>query len=76
MIHPSMGTMLLYNHRLRHKRRYDKKALLEAAAVSFNRISVDGDTSTNDMCSLMANGLAAIFLLQATAAITAFSSRR
>jgi glutamate N-acetyltransferase/amino-acid N-acetyltransferase len=35
-----------------------EKALIDAANVSFNRISVDGDTSTNDMLSLMANGAA------------------
>ena len=26
--------------------------------MTFNRVSVDGDTSTNDMCIVMANGLA------------------
>jgi glutamate N-acetyltransferase/amino-acid N-acetyltransferase len=35
-----------------------KAALLETVKVTFNRISVDGDTSTNDMCVIMANGLA------------------
>jgi len=33
-----------------------KAALKKAIAVSFNRISVDGDTSTNDMVAVMANG--------------------
>ena len=32
--------------------------LLETVGVSFNRISVDGDTSTNDSCMVLANGLA------------------
>ena len=35
-----------------------QKALVTAAKVSFNRISVDGDTSTNDMLCLLANGIA------------------
>jgi glutamate N-acetyltransferase/amino-acid N-acetyltransferase len=35
-----------------------KTALLETVNVSFNRISVDGDTSTNDTCCVLANGLA------------------
>ncbi len=59
MIHPNMGTMLCFlttdadiAPALLHK------ALREAARVSFNRVSVDGDTSTNDMCVLLANGLA------------------
>jgi glutamate N-acetyltransferase/amino-acid N-acetyltransferase len=59
MIHPNMGTMLCFlttdcaiSAKMIHK------ALLEAVTVSFNRISVDGDTSTNDMCALMASGLA------------------
>ena len=35
-----------------------REALLETVKVSFNRISVDGDTSTNDTFCVMANGLA------------------
>ncbi len=59
MIHPNMGTMLCFittdcaiSPVMIHE------ALLETAAVSFNRISVDGDTSTNDTCCVLANGLA------------------
>ena len=33
-------------------------ALVAAADVTFNRITVDGDTSTNDTCALMASGAA------------------
>ena len=59
MIHPNMGTMLSFiTTDCAISAGMIKKALLEAVTVSFNRISVDGDTSTNDMCSLMANGLA------------------
>jgi glutamate N-acetyltransferase / amino-acid N-acetyltransferase len=34
-----------------------RAALKKAIAVSFNRISVDGDTSTNDMVAVLANGV-------------------
>ena len=59
MIHPNMGTMLCFlttdcavSSQMIHE------ALLETANVSFNRISVDGDTSTNDSCMVLANGKA------------------
>lgn len=59
MIHPNMGTMLCFiTTDCAISAEMIKAALLEAVNVSFNRISVDGDTSTNDMCCLMANGLA------------------
>jgi glutamate N-acetyltransferase/amino-acid N-acetyltransferase len=35
-----------------------QKALTEAVGVSFNRITVDGDMSTNDMLVVLANGMA------------------
>ena len=35
-----------------------KAALLDTVTTTFNRISVDGDTSTNDTCLVLANGLA------------------
>ena len=58
MIHPNMGTMLCYiTTDCAVSAPLLKKALLTANAVSFNRISVDGDTSTNDSCILLANGL-------------------
>ena len=59
MIHPNMGTMLCFlttDCAISPERIY--AALTEAARVSFHRISVDGDTSTNDTCLLLANGLA------------------
>ncbi|MCR4951158.1 MAG: bifunctional ornithine acetyltransferase/N-acetylglutamate synthase [Solobacterium sp.] len=59
MIHPNMGTMLCY---LTCDIAIDQpllyKALKEACNMSFNRISVDGDTSTNDSLIILANGLA------------------
>ena len=35
-----------------------QKALSKITKTTFNRLSIDGDTSTNDMVSLMASGLA------------------
>jgi glutamate N-acetyltransferase/amino-acid N-acetyltransferase len=59
MIHPNMGTMLAF---VTTDAAIDKaaldKALLETVKKTFNRVSVDGDTSTNDMCIVMADGLA------------------
>ena len=59
MIHPNMATMLGFlttdaaiTADMLHK------ALTAAVVDSFNMVSVDGDSSTNDMVSIMANGLA------------------
>ena len=59
MIHPNMGTMLCFlTTDCAISSEMIKSALLETVQVSFNRISVDGDTSTNDSCMILANGLA------------------
>jgi len=59
MIHPNMGTMLAFlTTDCAISSEMIQKALVNATNVSFNRVSVDGDTSTNDMLTLMANGLA------------------
>jgi glutamate N-acetyltransferase/amino-acid N-acetyltransferase len=59
MIHPNMGTMLAFlTTDCTISSEMLQKALANATKKSFNRISVDGDTSTNDMLTLMANGLA------------------
>lgn len=59
MIHPNMATMLGF---ITTDAAVDAEALQsllrEATEVSFNMITVDGDTSTNDMVVAMANGLA------------------
>ena len=59
MIHPNLATMLVFltcdaaiaPHML-------KKALADNVQDTFNMTSVDGDTSTNDMVCIMANGMA------------------
>ena len=59
MIHPNMGTLLCYlTTDCAISPEMLKKALKAACAVTFNRISVDGDTSTNDSLIALANGLA------------------
>ncbi|MDN5332330.1 MAG: glutamate N-acetyltransferase / amino-acid N-acetyltransferase [Tepidanaerobacteraceae bacterium] len=59
MIHPNMATMLCFiTTDASIEERALKKALKDATKKSFNMISVDGDTSTNDMVVIMANGLA------------------
>ena len=59
MIHPNMATMLsaIVTDAF-VAQPVLQAALLAAADVSFNRISIDGDTSTNDTVLLLANGLA------------------
>ena len=59
MIHPNMGTMLCFlTTDCAISAEMIREALLETVRVSFNRISVDGDTSTNDSCIVLANGMA------------------
>ena len=59
MIHPNMGTMLCFlTTDCAISREMLQEALQEVVRTTFNRISVDGDTSTNDTCCVLANGLA------------------
>jgi glutamate N-acetyltransferase/amino-acid N-acetyltransferase len=59
MIHPNMATMLCFlTTDAAISSGALNAALHEAVDVSFNMVSVDGDTSTNDMTSIMASGLA------------------
>lgn len=57
MIHPNMGTMLCFiTTDCAVSAQMLSKALKKVTNISFNRISVDGDTSTNDMCVVLASG--------------------
>ena len=57
MIHPNMGTMLSFvTTDCAISTEMLDKALKAVTKTSFNRISVDGDTSTNDMCIVLASG--------------------
>ncbi len=59
MIHPNMGTMLCFiTTDCAITTEMLQEALSESVKKSFNRVSVDGDTSTNDMCVVLANGKA------------------
>ena len=59
MIHPNMATMLAFTTTdVNIDGKLLKKALSEIVADTFNMVSVDRDTSTNDTYVVMANGLA------------------
>lgn len=59
MIHPNMGTMLCFittDCAITHQML--EEALRKVTARTFNRVVVDGDSSSNDMCVALANGMA------------------
>ena len=59
MIHPNMATMLVFittDVNISHPML--KKALSSDIDATFNMLSIDGDTSTNDMVTVLANGMA------------------
>ncbi|MCE1206542.1 MAG: bifunctional glutamate N-acetyltransferase/amino-acid acetyltransferase ArgJ [Spirochaetia bacterium] len=59
MIHPNMATMLSFiTTDCAIDQPLLQKALSESVRRSYNRVSVDGDTSTNDMVVILANGMA------------------
>lgn len=59
MIHPNMATMLVFiTTDAAVSREMLQKALSGDIADTFNMISIDGDTSTNDMVTVLANGQA------------------
>ncbi len=59
MIHPNMGTMLCgVTTDCAIDGQVLQTMLREVVSKTFNRITVDGDTSTNDTCVVLANGLA------------------
>jgi glutamate N-acetyltransferase / amino-acid N-acetyltransferase len=65
MIAPNMATMLAFVSTDANIGRVPlQRATSEAVTRSFNRISVDGDMSTNDMVIVLANGLAGNMLIQ------------
>ena len=77
MIHPNMATMLCV---VTTDARIDRPTLRgcvdDAVEQSFNRISVDGDTSTNDTVIVLANGLSGTNLLKSYHPQFACSRRR
>lgn len=73
MIRPDMATMLAF---IATDAAFEpgllRRLLREAVAGSFNRITVDGDTSTNDACVLAATGAAGVSLGADSAGLAAF----
>ncbi len=61
MIHPNMATMLGYILTdAQMDKEFAQSCLKTATDLSFNMISVDGDSSTNDCCFIMANGASGV----------------
>ena len=59
MIHPNMATMLVFiTTDAAISSQMLQKALSSDIANTFNMVSIDGDTSTNDMVTVLANGMA------------------
>ena len=59
MIHPNMATMLVFiTTDVAISSEMLQKALSSDIESTFNMISIDGDTSTNDMVTVLANGMA------------------
>lgn len=59
MIHPNMGTLLCFlTTDAAVDRAFLDRALRDAVDVSFNMVTIDGDTSPNDTVLILANGLA------------------
>ena len=59
MIHPNMATMLVFiTTDVAITSQMLSKALKTDIASTFNMLSIDGDTSTNDMVTVLANGMA------------------
>lgn len=76
MIRPNMATMLAYVFTdAQIEKPLLEKFLRSAVNNSFNRITVDGDTSTNDCCMLTATGKGALVITEADSeAATQFQS--
>lgn len=65
MIHPNMGTMLCFvTSDVNISQEMLTDALHSIVPRTFNRVTVDGDTSTNDMCVVLCNGMAANALIE------------
>ena len=75
MIHPNMATMLSFIATdAGVEPRALQKMLRAAVDISFNRISVDGDTSTNDTVAALASGLSGVSVRPGTPAASRFQA--
>lgn len=76
MIHPNMATMLCFiTTDAMVSTAFLNEALKEAVALSFNMISVDGDTSPSDTVILMANGKANTVAIDETSLLAGIFQR-
>lgn len=76
MIHPNMATMLAFittDAKINHNT--FQKLLKDVTDKTFNRIIVDGDTSTNDMVLGLANGLSGIEIIPDSPAYKIFENK-
>jgi glutamate N-acetyltransferase/amino-acid N-acetyltransferase len=74
MIHPNMATMLCFlTTDVSISRELLDASLRRAVERSFNRVTVDGDTSTNDMALIMANGASGVTVSEGSAEYAAFT---
>jgi len=74
MIHPNMATMLCFlTTDVAISRELLEASLRRAVQRSFNRVTVDGDTSTNDMVLIMANGASGITAAEGSVEYEAFN---
>jgi glutamate N-acetyltransferase/amino-acid N-acetyltransferase len=65
MIHPNMATMLCFlTTDVSISRELLQASLQRAVRRSFNRVTIDGDTSTNDMVLIMANGASGVTVVK------------
>jgi glutamate N-acetyltransferase/amino-acid N-acetyltransferase len=65
MIHPNMGTMLCFlTSDCAITSEMLNNMLHEVVPRTFNRVTVDGDTSTNDTCAVLCNGMAGNELIE------------
>ena len=74
MINPNMATMLSFITTDASVEPDVLQGLIKSAAdQTFNRVSVDGDTSTNDTLAIMANGMSGVKIEEGTAAYAQFA---
>ena len=75
MIAPNMATMLAFiSTDAEIEKRLLQETLSNAVQISFNKISVDGETSTNDMVLLLANGASGVKITKESSKFVSFKN--
>ncbi len=75
MIAPNMATMLAFiSTDAEIEKRLLQETLSNAVQISFNKISVDGETSTNDMVLLLANGASGVKITKESSEFVSFKN--